>query len=261
MNRPGADRSRLADGLRLALTTFTVLPVRTGVVDRRTGRVAIGLAPLVGTLMGALLGALVLLLTAAGATALLTGVCVVATGVLLTRGLHLDGLADTIDALGAYAGRERALAVMKRPDIGPFGVVGIVLVLLAQVAAIAAVCSRGWLAVLAALIVATATGRLAVTVACRRGVPAARADGLGAMVAGTTPGVVGFGWLVVIAAAAVVATPDRPWHGPVAVLAGIAVAALTTRHAVRRFGGITGDVLGAVLELATTVTLAGLALG
>ncbi|MGH3648046.1 MAG: adenosylcobinamide-GDP ribazoletransferase, partial [Micromonosporaceae bacterium] len=58
----------------------------------------------------------------------------------------------------------------------------------------------------------------------------------------------------------VAVAPSRPWHGPLAVLAGLGAAALLTRHAVRRVGGITGDVLGAALELAATVTLAGFAI-
>ena len=112
-----------------------------------------------------------------------------------------------------------------------------------------------------AVVAAWAAGRLAITVACRRGVPAARPDGLGALVAGTVPrpAAVAIAAIVVVAAAA--ATPDRPWQGPAAVVASLAVVVLLVRHAVRRFGGITGDVLGAAVEVATTVALVGLSLG
>ncbi len=247
-------------GLRLALTTFTVLPVRPGAVDRRAAGVAMSLAPLVGVGLGLGLAGIAILLRLATAPPLLTGVLVVAAAALLTRALHLDGLADVLDGLGSYADRDRALAIMKQPDIGPFGVVGLALVLLGQVAAVAAVSPRDWLPVLTGLVMAVATGRLAVTVACRRGVPAARSEGLGALVAGTTSGWLAVAWFGVLAAAAVPAVPGRPWQGPVAVAAGLAAAALLTRHAVRRLGGVTGDVLGAALELATTVALVTMAI-
>ncbi|HEX6077936.1 MAG TPA: adenosylcobinamide-GDP ribazoletransferase [Micromonosporaceae bacterium] len=250
----------MIDGLRLALTTFTVIPIRGGPVTRPAASVAMAVTPLVGAVIGAVMSGVALLLTTAGASPLLTGVTVVACGVLLTRGLHVDGLADVLDALGSYATRERALAIMKRPDIGAFGVAGIVLALLGQVAAVAAIVTRGPLAVLAALVAAAATGRLAVTLACRRGVPAARTDGLGALVAGTVPWPVPAAWTVLFAAAALAVIPGRPWQGPLAVLAGLGAAALFTRHAVRRFGGVTGDVLGAALEIAVTLSLAFLAL-
>jgi cobalamin synthase len=56
-------------------------------------------------------------------------VVVVAAGALLTRGLHLDGLADLADGLGSGRPAGDALSIMKRSDIGPFGVVGVVLAL------------------------------------------------------------------------------------------------------------------------------------
>ena len=92
----------------------------------------------------------------------------------LTGGLHLDGLADTGDGLGSRRPAADALAIMRRPDIGPLGVVTLVLVLLIQVTALATV-PRGWPAV-AALVLAVVTGRVAAVLAT--GVPAARPGGL-----------------------------------------------------------------------------------
>jgi adenosylcobinamide-GDP ribazoletransferase len=236
------------DGIRLAFGTLTVLPVRPRRVDRAAAAVAMSIAPLVGALLGGVVAALVAGLTAAGAPRLVAAGLTVTAGALLTRGLHLDGLADTVDALGSYRRGPEALAVMKRPDIGPFGVAAIVLTLLLQAAALAALPP-------VAVVVAWTAGRLAVPVACRRGVPAARPDGLGALVAGTVPVPVLVGAAIAVAAAAVPAVPSRMWQGPAAVLAAVLIAALVVRHCVRRFSGVTGDVIGAAVEVATTGAL------
>ncbi len=250
----------LRDGLRLGATTFTVLPVRPAAVSRPAARVAMSTAAGYGILIGAAAGGLALGLRALHAPALLVAVAAVGLTALATRGLHLDGLADTADALGAYRDRERALAIMKSPEVGPFGVVAIVFALLVPVASVTGLLDRPWWAVLCGLTAGYATGRAAVTWACLRGVPAARAGGLGALVAGVTAPPAAATATVLVAALAIPAVPHRPWQGPVAVLAGLAVAALVTRHAVGRFGGITGDTLGACVEIATAVALAGIAL-
>jgi len=65
---------------------------------------------------------------------------------------------------------------------------------------------------------------------------------------------------VVLAAGALLAVPERPWLGPVAVVVALGVVALLLRHARRRLGGVTGDLLGAAVEVATTITLVGFAL-
>ncbi|BCJ45222.1 adenosylcobinamide-GDP ribazoletransferase [Actinoplanes ianthinogenes] len=243
----------MIDGLRLAVTTLTVLPVRGGRVDRPAAAVAMGLAPLVGALLGLALAALHEGLRALGAPGMVAGGVTVAVGALLTRGLHLDGLADTVDALGSYRSGPAALEIMKKPDIGPFGVVALVAVLLIQAAAISAV---GWWA----LVIAWSTGRLAITLACRRGVPAARPDGLGALVAATVPVPVALLAVAVVAAAAIPAVPGRLWQGPLAVAVAVSGVLVLLRHCARRFGGITGDVLGACVETATTVTVIALSL-
>jgi adenosylcobinamide-GDP ribazoletransferase len=178
----------------------------------------------------------------------------VAAAALLTRGMHLDGLADTVDAFGSYRRGDEALAIMKKSDIGPFGVAAIAVTLLIQAGALTTV-SAG------SVVAAWAAGRLAIPLACRRGVPAARPEGLGALVAGTVPLPVAALGAIVVAGAATAATPGRPWQGPVSVVISLAVVLLLVRHSVRRFGGITGDVLGAAVEVATTVALVGLSLG
>jgi adenosylcobinamide-GDP ribazoletransferase len=248
------------DGLRLAVTTFTVLPVRSGRVDRRAAATAVSAAPLLGVLLGAVLAGVLIGLRATGVTVPVLAVAVVAVAVLATRALHLDGLADTVDGLGSYAGRDRALEIMKKSDIGPFGVVAIVLVLAGQLAAVAALAHRPALPLVATFAAAAGAGRLAVTWACRHGVPAARPDGLGALVAGTVAWPVPLVATAALAVLSVPAVPHRPWLGPLAVLLPLAATALLVRHATRRLGGITGDVLGAAVELTGTLSLVVLSL-
>ena len=121
----------------------------------------------------------------------------------------------------------------------------------------------------AALITAVVTGRLALTWACRRGVAAARPDGLGALVAGSVgPAIPAVATLATLAAAvaavvvsATVVGEPLGWTLPLAVVAGLGASFVVQRHAVRRLGGITGDVLGALAEVATTVTLVVAAMG
>jgi adenosylcobinamide-GDP ribazoletransferase len=210
-------------------------------------------ATLVGAALGLVMAALGRTVVTLGGSSLVGAVLVVTAGAALTRGLHLDGLADTVDGLGSHGDAETALAIMRKSDIGPFGVVALVLTLVAQVAAAAVLVARPWPAALVGVLVAVAGGRAAITVTCRRGVPAARPEGLGALVAGTVPTAVAAVAAVAVAAVAVAAVPGRPWQGPLAVALGLLAAGAAQRHIVRRLRGVTGDVLGAICELATTV--------
>ena len=257
---------RAVNALRLAFGTLTVLPVRAPVVDRRTAGRAMVLAPLVGLVLAglALAAAGAVRATSEGAP-LLAAVVAVAALALLTRGMHLDGLADTVDGLGSGRPAEGALEVMRKGDVGPFGVVALVLALLLQVAAVDRLLDEpdGALLVTVCLVLS----RLALPALCSVGVPAARPGGLGATVAGTvTRGALALSVglaavLVVLAAALVVVTTDATGAGPsVGHLAAVVVApsvvtALLGVHCVRRLGGITGDVLGAGVETTLTVAL------
>ena len=170
------------DGLRLAVTLLTVVPLPgrpdESAPTRRQAGAAMAWAPVVGLAAGGI-AAGVLWVGARWAGPLLGAVLAITALAVLTGGLHLDGLADLADGLGSRRPAADALAIMKKSDIGPFGVVTLVLVLLVQVAALARAetAGRGVVAVVAAAV----TARLALTLACRRGVPAARGSGLGAL--------------------------------------------------------------------------------
>ncbi|QYC40514.1 Cobalamin synthase [Nonomuraea coxensis DSM 45129] len=317
---------RLTDGLRFAAGTLSVFPVRVERVDRQVAGQAMTLAPVVGLVLGAVAGLPLFL----PVPPLLGAGLAVGLLALLTRGLHLDGLADLADGLGSGKPADEALGIMKKSDIGPFGVMTLLLVLLVDVAALA---GTGY----AALVTACVAGRLTLTWACRPGVPAARPEGLGAAVAGSVRPAAP--WLVTLAALLACAglglsidagTWDgapRTWasaaaewltgaderapepglaytrlhdyaesvmgtgngsrwdlwwqHGamssdgivlaeatvgyglgmpaflalPIALLAGLLAALALLRQARRRLGGITGDVLGALVETATAATL------
>ncbi|AZM78130.1 adenosylcobinamide-GDP ribazoletransferase [Streptomyces sp. KPB2] len=254
-----------ADGLRFAFGTLTVLPVKVTRWDRDAARGGMLCAPLAGLTVGVLAAAAGLLLLALGAGTLLAAVATAAVPAVLTRGLHLDGLADTADGLGSGKPAEDALRIMKQSDIGPFGVLTLLFTLLAQVAALAQAYDGSWARGALAAVVSATAARLALTTAARAGVPAARPEGLGAAVAGVVPTgrALTAAAAVTLAAAAAGASlsPYDALRTALAVVCAIALAELLLRHCVRRFGGVTGDVFGGVAETAATTALVVLVLG
>jgi adenosylcobinamide-GDP ribazoletransferase len=241
-------------GFRLAVTLLTAIPLpgggRGGAPTRRVAAAAMTWAPVVGLLLGAIAAGVLELAVRLGHTGpLLAAVLAVTALALLTRGLHLDGLADLADGLGSRRPAEEALAIMKRSDIGPFGVVTLVLTLAIQISALdrAQALGRG----VPALLAAAVAGRLALTWACRRGVPAARGSGLGVLVAGTVPPAIP----VALTAATLGGAGAYGINVLIAVAVGLAASLVLTFLAVRRLGGITGDVLGALVEVTTAVCL------
>ena len=235
-----------------ALLTALPVPARAATSTRGV----LPWAPLVGLVLGGVATG-VAVLGARWVSPPVGAVLAVAVLAVLTRGLHLDGLADTADGLGPVRDRERALQVMHRGDVGPFGVVTLVLTLLLQVACIAALLSsdNGWLPVWSAVVVA----RLAMVRTGLPGVPIAAGSSLGRAVGGTVSGA----WLAALVLAVgglmagvgvLLAGPVALWL-PAAATAALLAAELLHRRATARLGGTTGDVMGAMAETATTVFL------
>ncbi|HEU4511580.1 MAG TPA: adenosylcobinamide-GDP ribazoletransferase [Nocardioidaceae bacterium] len=285
----------MTNPLRMALGTLTIVPTPPpSTVDRRVGSWAMTLAPLVGALLAVLAGAALWLLGWGGSASdllasrlpsgiqaylpgglrsnrhvdpALAAALVVGLLAVLTRAMHLDGLADTADGLGSRKAAADALEVMRRGDVGPFGVVTLVLVLLVQVLALAQLVQVG-LGV-PTLLLALVVSRLALPLLCLRGVPAARADGLGSVVVGSvSPGqvvvAIGLALGVLVPLALLVMGPyvlelSIVLRALFVVVAGLGAAALVAFRAVRRLGGLTGDVLGAAVETTFTTVLVVLA--
>jgi adenosylcobinamide-GDP ribazoletransferase len=260
-----ATPARRRDAALAAIALFTAVPVRA-TLPPAAFRAALRWSPVSGLLVAGVttgVAAAGSRLYPGGLGAALVAAVTLAAAALLTRGLHLDGLADTADGLGPLADRDRALTVMKQPDVGAFGAATLVLVLLIQVGALgrALELHRG----LPALAVSVLVGRLAMLRAGLPRVPPARPDGLGATVAGTVPRWLLSGATAALAAAAglpaLTGDPRLAGHLVLAIPAGLAAAELLLRRAVRVLGGVTGDVFGALAEIATAAALLAAAAG
>lgn len=247
---------RWLDGARLAWGTLSAIPTCPPTrVDRDVAGAAMLLAPLTSLSLVAVWVAWAALARLVTAPPLVVGAITVTLLVLLTRAMHQDGLADYADGLSASYDRERALAVMKTGDVGPSGAAAIALCTLLQASSLASLATTWHGIALGA--VALLVSRHLLAWACLRPVPSARPGGLGAMVAGTVPvaGAAAVLTLVGTVAISVSAATGPWWHGLVCVLVGLAACWLVVERAVRRLGGITGDVLGATIEIGLSVAL------
>ena len=203
--------------------------------------------PLVGLLLGLLLWLLVLVFSPLVPQLVLAALLVVAL-VLLTGGLHLDGLMDTCDGLFGGATRERKLEIMRDSRVGSFGVLGGICVLLLKFALFASVREHSLPLV---LLVALPSARWAMVLALRV-FPSARPTGLGAAFrqAVTTERLVAAG----IMALAIVLIAGH-LSGLIAWLAATVAALALGYWMTRSLGGLTGDTYGTIEELAEVVAL------
>jgi len=230
-------------GFLAALRFLTVLPVPGR--DAGVHPHSAWYFPAVGLLLGLIL---------AGVDRLLIRVlplppesaCLVLLLVVLTGGLHLDGLADASDGLFSNRPREHALAIMRDSRTGPMGVASVVLILILQTTLLASLTGPGRTG---ALVLAPLAGRCGMITVMGL-LPYARSQGLAAAFR-STRGLAAWGlawsglagWLLLGA-----------W-GVAAGIGGWMAALLLAWYYARKIGGYTGDMLGAACEICSLVPL------
>jgi adenosylcobinamide-GDP ribazoletransferase len=178
-------------------------------------------------------------------------VLLVATAVLITGALHLDGLADTADGFGGGRTREDVLRIMRDHAIGAYGAVALVLVLGLKAASIYACIEQG--VAVRFLVIAPALARASV-VALGFLAPYARAaEGN----LGNATQFMGLPEVLVSAATAItLAIWLAGWRGGVALAVAAFVSFMHARLGMKKIGGITGDLLGANIEICESLVLA-----
>lgn len=257
----------LVEGPATALSWLTILPVR-GVAqafDRVTGRRAMNSLPVVGLVLGATGAALVAGLSWLHTPTILIAALCIALWQWLTRMMHLDGLADVGDALGSFGDPERARAILADKYTGALGMGAAVLCLMVQLAGLTAVLDKLPSSTAAALVIGSVpvVARLAGMIPCHRRFSPLAPTGFGALVIGTVASRAIFAWafaltaVLAIAAGTLPIAPVSEWAlvlplgcaGAASISAGVVLA----RRFTRRFGGLNGDCIGALIELTTAL--------
>jgi adenosylcobinamide-GDP ribazoletransferase len=204
--------------------------------------------------VGALVGLLVAIAAALGATAgpwigALAGLLV---WVIVTGALHLDGLADVADGLGAAHGNpERFLAVARDPNIGSFGAIAIALQLIAKLVLLTTLVERADVAELVAGLALAGAWARWTPLAVGRAVPPL-AEGLASRFHTGIDARITIIEALVLGGLSIAVAP--------ALLVALPFAALYALYWRRRLGGITGDGHGAGIELQESLLLAALVL-
>ena len=206
--------------------------------------------PVVGLILGLIL-VLVNFLLLPFASAGLLSVILITLLAFMTRGLHLDGVGDTFDGLGAGGDRDRVLSIMDDSHTGVFGLIAIVLVLFFKIHAIESIDVDRW----RALLVAPILGRWAMVLLAYRS-KAAKA-GLGSnLIEHLQTKHFLLATLVTLLLVAAI------WRrNGIVMMAWVAVFTIASKNYFhRRLGGVTGDIFGAVGELSETSVMVLLAL-
>lgn len=238
------------NSILLALQFFTVLPVNKNLpMEKRSITGMYSVFPWIGAGIGAI-ACLVLYLDW---SALMTGFCIVLLGVVLSGGLHMDGFIDTSDAFFSYKDRLKRFEILDDPRVGAFGVMAVILLVIGKVVIVSEVLmaeSFHWIFVLLIPFFSRATLSLLFSLTST-----AKTSGLafyfkGKMSANVVLivtacnlliglGTLGFmtNWMVAVTVAVVI----------------FAFICVFRNWVLKNFGGVTGDLLGASVEISEVV--------
>jgi cobalamin 5'-phosphate synthase/cobalamin synthase len=239
---------------RLALAFLTRLPAgRVECTAQDIGRAARWF-PLVGALLGAIYAAVAVLVSPLFPP-LVTAVLIVSFDALLTGAMHFDGLADTADGFGGGRSREDVLRIMRDHAIGSYGACALMLAIVLKVTALGA--AIGTATAIPALILAPVQGRWSAVFGGALAQYARPAKEDAGKSVGSPARFIGYGELVIATATLLpVALALRSWRAAAAFVSGTLAIAAWTWICRRRIGGVTGDTLGAGVEISECIVLA-----
>lgn len=232
----------------LAIQFLTILPLGTKKFSPAKLAGALIYFPVVGLFLGAILAGLNICLSALGIFSLAVNIILVIALVMLTRGIHLDGLADTADAFLSARGKNEMLEIMRDPHIGVMGALSLISVLLLKIGLLSSVS----VAVKpAALMLMCILGRWSAVLSSYL-FPYARQEGKAKVfVEGMTLKIFIISSIMVIICAYIALNIA----GLVVLLIISGCTYIIGRFIYKKIDGVTGDTLGAVIELAEVITL------
>ncbi|HRY29514.1 MAG TPA: adenosylcobinamide-GDP ribazoletransferase [Elusimicrobiota bacterium] len=231
-----------------ALRFLTVIPVKSSWTKDPNGSRTLIYFPVVGWLLGLALAVLITRLSRFSGQGVAPAMVVVVALVVLTGGLHLDGLADTFDALLSWKSKDEMLSILRDPHVGVMGILGLLCVLLLKIAFLS------WVSVphqTAALVLMCVLGRWGLVWSLFL-FPYARPEGKAKAFAEGINRKIFFGATLVALSLILF---FWQWRGLIAGFAAALSSFLVGHAAKKKLGGITGDTLGAGCELTETTVL------
>lgn len=231
----------------IALQFLTVLPIELKTIPtaQQNGR-AILFYPLVGLIIGGVLFLVTCIFVKL--PALLLAAIVLALWIWLTGGLHLDGLADTADAwVGGFGDKLRTLQIMKDPSCGPIGVLSLVIICLLKFALVYVLIEQHQSLFLICIPI---LGRVVPSILFLT-TPYVREKGLGRSLTDHLSKTASW----IITGFVLLLPLYWGWQGLIAII-GFLISLVYLRHGfIKRIGGITGDTVGAAIEIGETVLM------
>lgn len=227
----------------LAIQFLTIIPVRTKeAMEKSQLSQSIIYFPLVGLLLGVILAGLNLFLSYLLFYPLLINVILVIALIILTGGLHLDGLADTIDAFSSRKDKETLLEIMRDPHIATMGTLSLISIILLKVTILSSLDSNTKNIALIFMCVLSRWSLLLPLYLFTYARKAGKAEGF---FAGLTFGKFILTTLVTLIFVSLIWN----WKGLSVFTSALIFSYIFNRHIDKRINGVTGDILGATLEL------------
>lgn len=237
----------------IALQFLTTFPIQLKAMpSKQQNGQSLLFYPVVGLIIGGILA--LLAFTLQSLPIILLSSIILVVWIWLTGGLHLDGMADTADAwVGGFGDAERTLKIMKDPACGPIGVLSLVIICLLKWSAIYVLLQKQQFL---ALILFPILGRLAPLFLFLT-TQYVREKGLGSSLAEYIPRT----WALVVFVLCLAASFYFSWVGLISLVVFVVTLAYLRLKFIQRIGGVTGDTIGAAIEISELSSLMAFVIG